>query len=202
MLRVGLTGGIACGKTVVRKLFADRGAFTIDADHIVHQLLSATSDLARQVSQKFGGEVVAPDGSIDRKRLGAIVFSDPAARQWLNRLVHPRVISEQKRLVADAERRGESLAVVDAALMIETGTYREYDRLVVVHCPRELQIDRLRERDGLSSEGAAQRVDAQLAVEKKKAYADHLVDTSGSLDDTERQVQEIWDDLQREAAGG
>jgi dephospho-CoA kinase len=202
MLRVGLTGGIACGKTVVRKLFADRGAFTIDADHIVHQLLSATSDLARQVSQKFGGEVVAPDGSIDRKRLGAIVFSDPAARQWLNRLVHPRVISEQKRLVADAERRGESLAVVDAALMIETGTYREYDRLGVVHCPRELQIDRLRERDGLSSEGAAQRVDAQLAVEKKKAYADYLVDTSGSLDDTERQVQVIWDKLQRDAAGG
>lgn len=202
MLRVGLTGGIACGKTVVRKLFADRGAFTIDADHIVHELLSAKSDLTRQVSQEFGGEVVAPDGSIDRKRLGAIVFSDPAARQWLNRLVHPRVIAEQKRLVAEAERRGESLAVVDAALMIETGTYREYERLVVVHCPRELQIDRLRERDGLSSEEAAQRVDAQLAVEKKKAYADYLVDTSGSLDDTERQVQEIWDELQRNAAGG
>jgi dephospho-CoA kinase len=200
MLRVGLTGGIACGKTGVRKLLADRGALTIDADTIVHQLLDQKTELTDRIREQFGAGVLAPDGSVDRKKLGAVVFSDPEARRRLNRLVHPRVIAEEKRLLEEAERKGSELAVVDAALMIETGTYRNYDRLVVVYCPRAAQVERLMARDGLSKEDAARRVDAQLSIEDKKPYADYVIDTSGSLEETERQVQGVWEKLRRDAA--
>ena len=199
MLRVGLTGGIACGKTVVRKLLADRGAFTIDADEIAHRLLAAETELARQITEAFGTDVLAADGSVDRKKLGAIVFSDSSARLKLNELVHPRVIAEERRLLDAAERKGVEVAVVDAALMVEAGTYRDYRRLVVVHCPRGLQLERLMAR-GLSGDEAAGRIDSQLPIEEKLRYADYLVDTSGNLKDTERQVGEVWKKLHREAS--
>ncbi|MGH9463389.1 MAG: dephospho-CoA kinase [Vicinamibacteria bacterium] len=199
MLRVGLTGGIACGKTVVRKLLADRGALTIDADAIVHQLMSAGTDLTRRIADAFGPDVLSPSGAIDRTKLGRLVFSDPAERSKLNALVHPEVIREEKRLLREAESNGVEVAVVDAALMIEAGTYRDYDRLLVVHCPRAVQLDRLVARDGLSRAEAARRVDAQLPVEEKKTYADFLIDTSGNLADTERQVHEVWEKLLHDA---
>jgi len=195
MLRVGLTGGIACGKTVVRKLLADRGALTIDADDIVHRLMGAGTDLTRRIAEAFGPDVLSPQGMVDRSRLGRIVFFDPAERAKLNSLVHPEVIREEKRLLREAEDRGVEVAVVDAALMIEAGTYRDYDRLLVVHCPRDLQLERLAARDGLTRAEASRRVDAQMPVEEKIAYADFLIDTSGSLGDTERQVQEVWERL-------
>lgn len=199
MLRVGLTGGIACGKTVVRRLLADRGAFTIDADAIVHQLMGAGTDLTRRIADAFGPDVLSPEEAVDRTKLGRLVFSDPSERSKLNALVHPEVIREEKRLLGEAESNGVEVAVVDAALMIEAGTYRDYDRLLVVHCPRAVQLDRLVARDGLSRAEAARRVDAQMPVEEKMAYADFLIDTSGSLADTERQVQEVWEKLLHDA---
>ncbi len=192
MLKVGLTGGIACGKTVVRKLLADKGVFTVDADTIVHRLMGPNSELSGKIRDAFGAGILAEDDSVDRKKLGDLVFTNPDARRQLNQLVHPCVIREEKRLLAEAERIGERLAVVDAALMIETGTYREYDCLVVVFCEKRLQIQRLMERDGISRKKAEQRIEAQLPAEEKKRLADFLVDTSGSLSDTERQVEEIW----------
>ena len=192
MLKVGLTGGIACGKTVVRELLADRGAFTIDADAVVHQLMAAGTDLTRRIGEAFGSGVLSADGSVDRTSLGRLVFADSSARSKLNALVHPDVIREEKRLLREAEGRGVGIAVVDAALMIEAGTYRDYDKLLVVHCPRALQLERLAMRDDLSPAEAARRVDAQMPVEEKKPYADFLIDTSGSLADTERQVEQIW----------
>ncbi|HEX9724576.1 MAG TPA: dephospho-CoA kinase [Vicinamibacteria bacterium] len=199
MLRVGLTGGIACGKTVVRRLLADRGAFTIDADAIVHQLMGAGTDLTRRIADAFGPDVLSPEEAVDRTKLGRLVFSDPSERSKLNALVHPEVIREEKRLLREAEGKGVDVAVVDAALMIEAGTYRDYDRLLVVHCPRALQLDRLAARDGLSRTEAARRVDAQMPVDEKKPYADFLIDTSGSLADTERQVQAVWEKLRNDA---
>ena len=172
----------------------------MDADTVVHQLMDQRTELTEALGEEFGRDVLAPDGSVDRKKLGAIVFSDPDARRELNRLVHPKVIAEEKRLLAEAERKGVQIGVVDAALMIETGTYRNYDRLVVVYCPREVQLERLVARDGLSPEDAARRVDAQLSVEEKKLYGHHVVDSSGSLEDTERGVGEVWDSLLRDAA--
>ncbi len=197
MLKVGLTGGIACGKTVVRELLADRGAFTIDADAVVHQLMAAGTDLTRRIGEAFGSGVLSADGSVDRTSLGRLVFADSSARSKLNALVHPDVIREEKRLLREAEGRGEDIGVVDAALMIEAGTYRDYDKLLVVHCPRALQLERLAARDDLSRAEAARRVDAQMPVEEKKAYADFLIDTSGSLADTERQVEDVWQKLRR-----
>ncbi|MFQ5791333.1 MAG: dephospho-CoA kinase [Acidobacteriota bacterium] len=198
MLKVGLTGGIASGKSVVRKLLAERGAFTVDADAVVHELLGPGTELSHRVAEEFGREVMRRDGSVDRKKLGAVVFADRVARERLNRLVHPRVIAEEKRLLAQAEGRGEKVAVVDAALMIESGTYRDYDCLVVVSCSRSLQVQRLVARDGISSAEAERRIDAQLPVEEKKQYADYVVDTSGPLAETERQVEEIWKELRRQ----
>ena len=172
----------------------------MDADTVVHQLMDQRTELTEALGEEFGRDVLAPDGSVDRKKLGAIVFSDPDARRELNRLVHPKVIAEEKRLLAEAERKGVQIGIVDAALMIETGTYRDYDRLVVVYCPREVQLERLVARDGLSPEDAARRVDAQLSVEEKKLYAHYVVDSPGSLEDTERGVGEVWDSLLRDAA--
>lgn len=201
MLRVGLTGGIACGKTYVRKLLAARGAFTVDADTVVHRLMDRRSELTQAIGRQFGTEVLAPDGSVDRTKLGAIVFSDPDARRQLNRLVHPKVIAEEKRLLDKAEREGVQVGVIDAALMIETGTYHDYDRLVVVHCPREVQLERLVARDNISPEEAVRRIDAQLPVAQKKPYADYVIDSTGTLEETERRVEEVWDSLVRDAAG-
>lgn len=199
MLKVGLTGGIACGKSVVRRRLADKGFFTLDADAIVHGLMGSHSELSQRIGEEFGAEVLAPDGSVDRKKLGAIVFSDREAREQLNHLVHPLVISEKNRLLTEAERQGAKIAVVDAALMIEKGTYRDYDCLIVVYCPKPLQIQRLIERDALSREAATRRVEAQLPAKEKKAYADYVIDTSGSLAQTRRHVDEIWRQLDSRA---
>jgi dephospho-CoA kinase len=200
MLRVGLTGGIACGKTVVRQMLARRGAFTIDADEIVHELMAPGTALSREIEEKFGAAMIAPDGSVDRAKLGTKVFSDAELRGRLNRIVHPHVIEEEKRQLAAAEKRAERVAVVDAALMIETGTFQDYDYLLVVYCPRAIQVERLMRRGGFSEEEATRRVDSQLPVEEKKQYANFVVDTSGTLDDTERQVEAVWRRLQERIA--
>lgn len=191
MLKVGLTGGIACGKSVVRRRFAECGAFTLDADAVVHELFRPGTEIARTIEKTFGSEFLSSDGSVDRRKLGALVFADARLRETLNGIVHPVVIAEIGRRLAGAEQRGERVGIVDAALMIETGSYRRYDRLVVVFCPAEIQIRRLVDR-GLSEEEASQRVEAQLSTEVKKRYADFVVDTTGSLAETERQVDAIW----------
>jgi dephospho-CoA kinase len=196
MLKVGLTGGIACGKTVVREMLEHHGAFTIDADTIVHQLMGPHTALSRLIGEAFGPEVLSKDGSVDRTKLGALVFSNLETRERLNQMVHPRVIEEEKRRLADAERGNVGIAVVDASLMIEVGTHANYNHLVVVYCPRALQIERVMKRDGCSEEEAAKRIDSQIPAEQKKQYADSVIDTSGSLDDTERQVDRLWKKLQ------
>jgi dephospho-CoA kinase len=178
-------------------MLADRGAFTVDADHVVHALMGPGSELSRSIGGAFGAGVLASDGSVDRKALGAIVFADEGARARLNRLVHPVVIAEEKRLLAEAERRGVQVAVVDAALMIEAGTYRNYDCLLVVFCEKRLQIQRLMSRDGLTHREAEQRVEAQLPAEEKASFADFVIDTSGDLAGTERQVQAFWKEFVR-----
>lgn len=195
MLKVGLTGGIACGKSVVRRLLEGFGAFTVDADTIAHDLMGGDSELSGRIANRFGEEVLARDGSVDRKRLGELVFSDPERRGQLNEIVHPLVIEEERRLIEDAKSKGEAVAVVDAALMIEVGTYSGYDAIIVAFCRRELQIERLMKRNGFSIEEATRRVDAQLPAEEKKRYADFLIDTSGTLEETETQVKAAWKEL-------
>jgi dephospho-CoA kinase len=177
-------------------MLARRGAYTLDADEIVHQLMEPGTTVSHQIRETFGPEMLASDGSVDRAKLGAAAFSNPEVRRRLNQIVHPRVIEEKDRRLATAESRGEMIAVVDAALMIEVGTFRDYSCLLVVYCPRELQIERLMKRDGYSEGEAVRRIDSQLPVEEKKQFADYVIDTSGTLAETECQVDEIWRKLQ------
>lgn len=196
MLKVGLTGGIACGKNVVRRRLAELGAHTLDADAIVHELMAAGTELTLEIKSAFGAQMLTVDGAVDRANLGALVFENSEARERLNRIVHPRVLESQGERLREAAARGEPIAIVDAALMIEVGTYRKYDFLVVVYCPRVLQIERLMKRDGSREDRAVRRIDAQMPADEKREYADFVVDTSGSLEETKRQVDELWTKLQ------
>ncbi len=195
MLKVGLTGGIACGKTVVRRRLEERGIPTLDADAVVHRLLQSGTDVTRRIAESFGSAVIASDGSVDRKALGAIVFTDEEARRKLNAVVHPGVWREIERFFEERKKASDPVAVVDAALMIETGSYRRYDLLVVVHCLPELQRERLMARDGLSREDALRRIRSQMPIEEKRPLADFLIDTSGSIEETLRQADDLASQL-------
>lgn len=199
MLKVGLTGGIACGKTVVRRRMEERGVPTLDADAVVHRLLGAGTDVSREIAAAFGGEVVAPDGAIDRKALGAVVFADDEARKQLNAIVHPRVWREIEAFFERKKEEGEPVAVVDAALMVETGSYRRYDRIIVVHCRPEQQRERLMARSGLTRDEAEKRIRAQMPIEEKLAFGDLLVDTSGTIEQTLARTDEIVEALRAAA---
>jgi dephospho-CoA kinase len=195
VVKVGLTGGIACGKSVVRRRIEARGIPTLDADAVVHRLLGAGTDVSREIERSFGDGVLAADGSIDRKALGAIVFADRGQREKLNAIVHPRVWSEIESFFQSSARTGAPIAVVDAALMVETGSYKTYDRVVVVHCRREQQVERLMARDGLTRLEAEKRIDAQMPIEEKRRYGDFLVDASGSLAETDARTDALVDEL-------
>jgi dephospho-CoA kinase len=197
VLKVGLTGGIACGKTVVRRRLEERGIPTLDADAVVHRLLQSGTDVTRQIAESFGHAVIALDGSVDRKALGAIVFTDEEARKKLNAVVHPGVWREIERFFEAREKASDPVAIVDAALMIETGSYRRYDLLVVVHCRPELQLERLMARDGLSREDAHRRIRSQMPIEEKRPFTDYLVDTSDSIEETLRQTDDLASHLRR-----
>jgi dephospho-CoA kinase len=191
VLRVGLTGGIACGKTVVRRRLEERGIPTLDADAVVHRLLAAGTDVTRKIAESFGPEVLAPDGSVDRRALGGIVFRDEEAREKLNAIVHPGVWREIERFFEDRERASDPVAVVDAALLIETGSYQRYDFLVVVHCRPELQLERLMARDGLALHEAERRIRSQMPLDQKLPFGDFLIDTSGTIEETVNQADEL-----------
>lgn len=208
MLHVGLTGNIASGKTNARRVFAELGAHAIDADEIAHDLLLPMGEIYRKVVESFGSAIVDDDGTINRKRLGAIVFSDCEKRQLLNSLVHPGVRVEVRRRIAELEgMHAVGIIIVDAALMVETGSYRNYDKLVVVYCEPALQLDRLLRRGGLTLEEAKARIASQMPVEEKLKVADYRIDTSGTLNQTRQQIEGVYRELilseiaQREGSG-
>ncbi len=181
MLRVGLTGGIATGKSQVLRRLASHGFCTLDLDVVAHEVMAAGSPAHAEVVAAFGPRILAADGQIDRKALGAIVFADAASRERLNAIVHPRVLSEERARTAGAPAE---VAVTDGALLVEAGVHLRYDRLVVVHCDPARQLRRLRERDGLSEEAAQARIDAQMPLPEKRRFAHYDVDTSGTLEDS------------------
>lgn len=198
MLKVGLTGSIAVGKSYVLSVLAELGCVTFDADRIAHLVMEPGRPAYDDVLREFGEAVLAADGSIDRKTLGAIVFADEARRKRLNEIVHPRVIEEQNRLLGDAQARDPNgIAVIDAALMIESGGYRRFDKLIVVYCGRETQIERLMRRAGIPREAAEQRLAAQMSSEEKLRYADYRINTEGTFEETRRLVVDVHADLLR-----
>lgn len=198
MLKVGLTGGIAVGKTTVMRTLEELGAVCFDADQIARDVVAPGTPGLEAVVAEFGRDVLAPDGSLDRAALGKIVFGEPARRKRLEELLHPPIIAEQDRRIAEAFARDPSaIVIVDAALMVESGGYKRFDYLVVVYCAPEVQLERLMARNGLSREEALRRIDAQMAQEEKVRLADLTIDTSGSLEETRRATAAVWEALLR-----
>jgi len=192
MLKVGLTGSIAVGKSHVVAVLKDLGCTVFDADKLAHAVMEPGRPAYDEVISEFGSDVLGADSAIDRAKLGAIVFSDDARRRRLNEIVHPRVKDEQDRLLREAEAADpHGIAVVDAALMIESGGYKRFDKLIVVFCDRESQVRRLMARNGIGREEAEQRISAQMSSEEKRRYADYEIDTSGSYEDTRQRTVEV-----------
>ncbi|HEX3085195.1 MAG TPA: dephospho-CoA kinase, partial [Pyrinomonadaceae bacterium] len=195
MLKVGLTGSIAVGKSQVVLMFAELGCHVIDADRIARDVVAPETEGLKSVVATFG-DVLNPDGTLNRAKLGQMVFADEAKRQKLNSLLHPLIIAAQDDQIRELESRDpEGIVIIDAALMIESGGYERLDKLVVVYCDPEIELERLMKRDGLSRTAAQARIETQMPQEEKKKYADYLIDTSGSLDATRGQVVTVFEQL-------
>jgi dephospho-CoA kinase len=195
MLRVGLTGSIAVGKTFVLRMFRELGCSVLDADRVAREVVEPGTVGLERVVATFGEKVLRPDGTLDRAALGAIIFADEEKRLLLNAIIHPLVFIEQDRWLKEREAEDASgIAIVDAALMIESGGYKRFDKLIVVWCDPELQLQRLMSRN-VEREDAERRIASQMPQSEKKKYADFLIDTSNTFEDTRRQTREVFDRL-------
>lgn len=192
MLSVGLTGGIATGKTAVVAMLRELGCRVLEADKIAHHMIEPDGPAYAEVVREFGRGILTPEGLVDRQKLGAIVFADPARLARLNAIVHPPVLAEQSRqLVAIGQADPHAIAVVEAALLIEAGFDKKLEFIVVTWCTPEQQLERLTapgKGRGLSLEQARQRIAAQMPVEEKRRRADEVIDCSGTLEHTRAQV--------------
>lgn len=198
MLVYGLTGGIACGKSTVAKMFAGLGAAVVDADRIAREVVEPGKPAHEEILREFGRQVLAADGRIDRPALGNIVFGDEVARKKLNAITHPRIFAESARRLNLLREQGTKIVLYEAALLVETGAHRSYAGLIVVSAPEDVQLARLMERDGIGEEAARQKINSQLPLEEKRKVADYVIDNGGALEETRRQVEEVWVELQKE----
>ena len=196
MLKVGLTGSIAVGKSFVVDVLRELGCHVLDADKTAREVVEPGTVGLRRIVENFGEDVLSSSGELNRTRLGGIVFRDETKRQLLNSIVHPLVIERQNEWIGSWEKvdRG-GIAVVDAALMIESGGYKRFDKLIVVWCRPEVQLERLMLRDGLPADEAARRIAAQMSQDEKRSYADLSIDTSDGFVETRRQTIEIFEQL-------
>ena len=196
MLKVGLTGGLASGKSFVGQALADLGCHLIQADEIGHQVLAREGEAFDPVVAEFGPAILAPDGSIDRQRLAAEVFTRPERLAALTRLVHPPVIRRENELTARiAEREPKAIVVVEAAVMIEAGSHTRFDKMILAVCAQEQQVERAMLRDRITREKALARIGRQMPLEEKLKFADYVIDTSGDKAETLRQVREVYHQL-------
>ena len=196
MLKVGLTGGIASGKSTVGRMFGELGCRVIDSDRITRQLFEPGGSINKAVADAFGPQVVASDGSIDRKILSEIVFKNPDLRQKLNIIVHPAINQRQADFLAQASvGDSHAIGIVEAALIVEVGTYKNYDKVIVVTCSPEAQRKRLRERSGLTSAQIESRIASQMPMEEKVKFADFVIDNSGDIGWTRQQVDKVYRQL-------
>ena len=197
MLRVGLTGSIGVGKSFVAGVLAELGCHVVDADQTAREVVKPGSPGLAAVVTAFGAEVLGEDGTLDRPRLGAIVFPDQKKRELLNSILHPYIIARQDEQLREWEKEDPfGIGIIDAALMIESGGYKRFDKLIVVHCRSEVQLQRLITRDGLSESAARQRIAAQMSQEEKCKFADYLIDTSEGFADTRARTTEVFSELQ------
>jgi dephospho-CoA kinase len=198
MLRVGLTGSIGVGKSFVSGVLAELGCHMVDADETAREVVEPGSPALEDVVTAFGSGILRDDGLLDRTKLGALVFADANERAKLNSILHPYIIAKQDEHLREWEAIDpEGIAVVDAALMIESGGYRRFDKLIVVHCRPEVQLQRVMERNNLSRDEAEKRIGAQMSQEEKKKFADYLIDTSDGFDATRKRAEEVYGELRR-----
>jgi dephospho-CoA kinase len=188
-LRAGLTGGIATGKSYCLAKFAALGVPTIDADRLAHEAVQPGSATLADVVRRFGSGILLPEGRLDRAALGRLVFADAAARRDLERIIHPVVYAGIERWFSNLA--GQPFGVADVPLLFETGRAADFDRVIVTACTPEQQRERLLARGGLTEAEVDQRIAAQMPLTEKVRRAKHVIDTSGSLADTDRQVEQV-----------
>ena len=198
MLKVGLTGGLASGKSLVGEALVSSGCFLIQADELGHEALAPGGAAYDAVVREFGREILTGGGAIDRQQLGALVFASPERLARLNALVHPGVVRREEELIAEfAAREPRGIAVVEAAILIETGSYKRFDRIILVWCAEQQQVERALRRGGAEEGDVRARISRQMPLAQKRKFADFVIDTSGEKQDTLRQARAVYEALRR-----
>jgi len=193
VLIAALTGGIATGKSVVARILSEKGCFVQNADLLAHELMSPDGEIWQELLQHFGPGILREDRTIDRQKLGEIIFREEQERLFLNRLTHPRLLEKIQQTISRLEETGGyEIYVTEAALVIESGYYHYYDRIILTHCRPEIQLERLCRRNGITREKALEKIRAQLPDEQKIPLAHYLIDTSGSLEETVEQTERVY----------
>ncbi len=199
MLLVSLTGGIASGKSVVAEVFKNLGCYIHSADKVAHQLMEPEMPAWKSIVNHFGPEILNPDETINRQKLGLIIFSNPKERAFINQLIHPLVMDEKRKIVEKLRKEGKfKIFVSEAALTIEAGFMEFFDRIVLTYCKKKIQISRLIQRDNISRKEAIKKIQAQLSPVIKKKYAHYIIDTSGQLQSTIEQAERVFRSLMRD----
>jgi len=202
MLRVGLTGSIGVGKSFVASVFVELGCHVLDADQTAREVVMPGTPGLKALTDAFGEEILNTDGTLNRKQLGAVVFNDESQRQRLNHILHPFIIARQDEIMNAWEAEDPNgIGIIDAALMIESGGYKRFDKLIVVHCRPEVQLERLMLRDKLSRDEALRRINSQMPQEEKQKFADYLIDTSDGFELTRTRTVEVHNQLIRVIRG-
>ena len=199
MLRIGLTGSIGVGKSFVASVLAELGCQVLDADDVAREVVATGSEGLRDVVAAFGDQILRDDGTLDRSKLGTLVFENAEKRAVLNSIMHPYIIAQQDRRLRELEVTDpQGIGIVDAALMIESGGYKRFDKLIVVYCRPEVQIQRVMARTKLSRADAEKRISAQMSQEEKKKFANYLIDTSDGFEAARKRTEEVFGELIKE----
>jgi len=202
MLRVGLTGSIGVGKSFVASVFVELGCHVLDADQTAREVVMPGTPGLKALVEAFGEDILTTNGTLDRKRLGVLIFADLNKRERLNSILHPFIIARQDEILSGWEAEDpDGIGIVDAALMIESGGYKRFDKLIVVHCRPEVQLERLMLRDKLSRDEALRRINSQMPQDEKQKFADYLIDTSDGYESTRAQTEKVNQKLIRVIRG-
>lgn len=193
MLKVGLTGGIATGKTVVSDILRELGCYVLEADKLAHEFYKPKTKVWKKIVDHFGKKILNPDSTINRVKLANIVFNNNEERNFLNNLIHPLVIEKEKKIFKKIEKEGKyQIFITEAALIIEAGLASSFDRIIVVYCDEKTQLKRLIERNNIERENAIKRIKSQFPLKEKLKYADYIIDTSGTLRETVEQTERVF----------
>ena len=201
MKRIGLTGGIASGKSTASAILRGWGACIIDADAVAHRLMEPQAPLYKAYRAHFGAGAILPDGRLDRRRIGQIAFKDPKEKRWLDETAHPVIREAMQQELARAEAAGEPCVILDIPLLFETGWQEHVDETWLIAVPEPLQLARLQSRNGYSREEAEQRIDAQMPLSEKRRLADIVIDNSGTEQELAERLRALWQQQPHRAAG-